>query len=86
MLRVSRTSEHDMPTLLLEGKLLVPWVGEVRTMVDHRQKDRPCRINLGAVDFVDREGARFLAELRRDGIELVNCSPFIASLIVLHDQ
>ena len=86
MLRVSRTTENDTATLLLEGKLLAPWVEEVRVMVDDRQDNRPRRLNLGAVDFVDRDGARFLAALRRNGIELANCSPFIASLIELHDR
>jgi len=86
MLRVSRTIEHDTVTLLLEGKLLAPWVDEVRTLVDHRQSNRPRRLNLGAVDFVDRDGAQLLAALRREGIELVNCTPFVASLIDLHNS
>ena len=86
MLRATPTTENNTATLLLEGKLLAPWVEEVRAMIDRGPQDRPRRINLGAVDFVDRDGARFLAALRRDGIELAHCSPFIASLIELHDR
>ena len=86
MLRVSRTIEDQTATLLLEGKLLAPWVAEVRGMIEDRQWARARRLNLTAVAFVDAEGAKLLGELRRSGLELAGCSHLIASLIKLHDH
>ena len=86
MLRVSRTIEDQTATLLLEGKLLSPWVAEVRRMVEDRQLASARRLNLTAVAFVDADGAKLLGELRRSGLELAGCSPLIASLIDLHDH
>ena len=86
MLRVSRTIEDETATLLLEGKLLAPWVAEVRGMVEDQQLTRARRLDLTAVAFVDAEGAKLLGELRRSGLELAGCSPLIASLIELHDH
>ena len=75
-----------MVTLKIEGKLLAPWLTEVRSMLNDVRQGRAQRLNLSDVAFIDAESARFLAALRRTGLELTGCSPFIASLIDLCDH
>ena len=37
----------------------------------------PLRLDLAEVIFADRGGVKALAELRRRGVEMVNCSVFL---------
>jgi hypothetical protein len=56
----------------LEGKLAGPWVEELRDCWSKGAvSDRPVRVMLCAVTFVDHEGKRLLAEMHRQGAELV---------------
>jgi ABC-type transporter Mla MlaB component len=83
MLRI--TSVHDFrgPGLKLEGKLLEPWIDELRTACAAelaKQAARP-RLDLTAVSFVDAAGAALLEELRRTGFDLAECSGYVAAIL-----
>ena len=83
MLRITRLHGNaGAPLLRLEGKLLEPWVEEVRQAcaASARGTDH-LSLDLAAVTFVDAAGARLLRELLQQGIALVACSGFVAALL-----
>jgi hypothetical protein len=83
MLRLSQiASTHRTQTIKLEGKLLGPWVDEVRQACLAGMD--PCsRINLdlSALIFVDAAGERLLRDLIARGIQVVACSSYVAELL-----
>jgi hypothetical protein len=83
MLRLSQiASTHRTQTIKLEGKLLGPWVDEVRQACLAGMD--PCsRINLdlSALIFVDAAGERLLRDLIARGNKVLACSGYIAELL-----
>jgi len=73
-----------MPELdcFIEGKLLKPWVEEVRNAFASGT-DPSSRINLdlSALTSVDAAGEELLWELIGQGIEVVACSIYVAELL-----
>jgi hypothetical protein len=66
----------------LEGKLLAPWVEEVRrTCGPDTGGAAPCRLDLSAVTFVDAAGADLLRDLRRQAVWLTPCSGYLIELL-----
>jgi len=85
MLMITRAKGSDLTrTLKLEGKLLEPWIGELKSVCDEPQVT-PCRVCLDLSDltFIDAAGARFLASLIRDGARVIACSGFVAEMLHL---
>jgi anti-anti-sigma regulatory factor len=85
MLRITWVAGSDAaPVLKLEGKLLGPWVSEVReAWAQAAARSGRIRLDLSAVSFVDAAGAQLLRELRRQGLTFAACSPFVAELLHL---
>ena len=82
MLRITKLDGNAaVPTLKLEGKLLGPWVDEVRRACYDLAIPGRVQLDLAAVTFVDAAGARLLRELLRRGVSLVVCSGFVAALL-----
>jgi hypothetical protein len=56
----------------LEGKLAGPWVQELNEYWRKAaEPDRPVRVMLCAVTFIDGEGRKLLADMHRHGVGLV---------------
>ena len=83
MLRIIRIIENNsIETLKLEGKLLRPWVDEVREAYDlSRANSTRTHLDLSALSFVDDAGAELLLDLIRDGLEIVACSSYVAQML-----
>jgi hypothetical protein len=80
MLRITKQSPpHGRPILLLEGRLVGPWVGELRQTVG--AVEGPKVLDLSGVTFADADGVAALRTLRGAGAELVGASGFLAALI-----
>jgi anti-anti-sigma regulatory factor len=80
MLRIERAGDaQQASTLRLEGRVVGPWVEELRRSCDEAL-DGGARLilDLGAVSFVDRDGLALLRDLPHDRVELHRCSPFLA--------
>ena len=83
MLKITETFRNESTiTFKLEGKVLVPWVDELRRVC----KETPAgttkiSLDLGAVTFVDAAGAQLMRELIRQGVAVTRCSGFIAELL-----
>ena len=83
MLKITETSRNDSAiTFKLEGKVLAPWLDELRGICT-QPSNRPRRIHLdlAAVTFVDTAGAELMRELIRQGITINRCSGFVAELL-----
>ncbi len=83
MLRITQAGTTKVQTLDLEGKLVGPWVSELRLAVAVIGDDECVRLNLRNLTFADAEGLALLRELRRNGTALVHASPLILGLLEL---
>lgn len=78
MLRITETASQSGTRLVLEGKLVGPWVEELRATCDrNRAAGRPPELDLAGVSYIDDAGERLLRELITEGASLVRCSGFV---------
>ena len=81
MLRIRQARFNGEPTLFCEGKLLTPWVDELRRAVMTANASVPTGLHLVDVTYVDLDGVELLREFQRNGVEIVACSGFVAKLL-----
>jgi hypothetical protein len=70
----------DRRAIVLEGRLVGPWVEELGRVVGGAEPGR-ITLDLGALSFADEGGLTLLRRLRDSGVELASPSPFMAALI-----
>jgi hypothetical protein len=83
VLKITELAQNDSGrTFKLEGKLLGPWVDELRDVCT-QPLDRleQVGLDLAAVTFVNAAGSELLHELTRRGIIITRCSAFVAELL-----
>ena len=72
MLKITAHIDPSSAVFELEGKLAGPWVAELEECWRKAAiSDRPVRLMLCRVTFVDQHGKHLLAEMYREGVELV---------------
>ena len=80
MLKISRTEPAPGAVVLqLEGRVMGPWVAELRQACDHVLAANPARrlqLQLADIEFMDAEGVALLVSLRAGGVSLMDCPPF----------
>jgi hypothetical protein len=82
MLRITRSDRIcAVPSIKLEGKLLEPWVDEVRQLFVATDGVPFPRLDLAGVTFVDAAGAGLLHELLNHGVQIESCAPYVAELL-----
>ncbi len=83
MLRLNRIAgTHPTQTIKLEGKLLGPWVDEVRqACAAGTDPSGRISLDLSALTFVDAAGEGLLLDLIARGIEVVACTSYVAELL-----
>ena len=83
MLKISQTgTPNHSVTLKLEGRVVGPWVGELRRIGEPLlDKDRALKLDLAEVSYVDEEGVITLNSFKSHGVKLKNCSPFVQQQI-----
>jgi anti-anti-sigma regulatory factor len=69
-------------TLKLEGKVLGPWLDELRRICNETTMPH-VRLDLAAVTFVDAAAAKLLTELIGQGVAIIRCSSYVAELLHL---
>ncbi len=79
MLRISEViPDEGAAVLKLEGRLIGPWVGELRNVCRKWIGERKSfRLDLADVSYADREGVALLLSLKDQEINLADCSPFV---------
>jgi hypothetical protein len=79
-----RITEQPLPpdgrVIVLEGRLVGPWVEELRRVVSGRAPGE-VTIDLGALSFADADGLTLLRSLRDSGVQLASPSGFMAALV-----
>ena len=83
MLRISVHSGSDQAIeFALEGKLVGPWVDELRRLSDDAlSQGKLVSMNLEKVWFVDSRGAVLLRNLAGRQVSQYNCSQFVSRLV-----
>ena len=72
MLRITTLNDKQMLTFRLEGRLVGPWVIELRDCWQSKLSNRPqfLHVDLQSVTFVDTAGKKLLADMVRRGAKL----------------
>ena len=79
MLKISELAVEHAVTLKLEGRLIGPWVEALRDVCENRLQDgRRWQLDCTDVSYADRAGVFLLLKLQAHGVELMNCSSFLA--------
>ena len=82
-----RITVHDSPAALrfqLEGKLIGPWVAELRQSwltAKSVQNDRQIIVDLADVGFIDESGKELLRELSQSGAKFIACQPLTRAIV-----
>jgi hypothetical protein len=74
MLRITIAEMATEQRWTLEGRLVGPWVGELRTCwkKSHRaQNGRACTVDLSGVTFIDIGGQRLLRTMSKEGTQFI---------------
>ena len=72
MLKITTQASPAETVFDLEGKLVSPWTEELENCWRKaRSSDRPVRVMLCAVTFIDDKGRDLLVEMYRQGAKLV---------------
>lgn len=81
MLHISLSREGDVTTVLLEGRLMRDWIGELRAVIDTERQRGPIVLDLKQLTFADRAGLELLRQLTTDGVRLVGATAFVRGLL-----
>ena len=79
MLKISEGKPaKQITTLRLEGRVVGPWVGELRQISEPLVSDGgKLALDLTEVTFADENGVALLASLGARGVKLLNVMPFV---------
>ena len=74
MLRITIAETPTEQKWTVEGQLVHPWISELKstwTRTETARRERKCVVDLNGVTFIDKNGEKVLAELSKQGAELV---------------
>jgi len=79
MLKISQAGKANYSvTLKLEGRVVGPWVDELRQVCGLIVSEgRKLKLDLAEVSFADVDGVVMLTSLKSRGVTITNCSPFV---------
>lgn len=79
MLRIHVSKTASETTLCLEGRVIGPWVEELKQSCEGvLVTGTRLALDLADVLFVGREGLELFRTLMRSDVKLLNCSPFVS--------
>lgn len=79
MLKISKRDDNGTVTLRVEGRIIGPWVAELRTCCEAALADRQAfDLELQDVEYADAAALELLLNLPSRGARVTNCSPFLA--------
>ncbi len=78
MLKISEPSLNHTVILKIEGRLVGPWVNELRNACEQQLAIKhSLNLDVADVAFADQAGLNLLLCLRGQGVRLLNGSPFL---------
>lgn len=84
MLRISTIDTQDRRRLIVEGKLVAPWVAELRAACCRAKADlsgRELIVDLRWLMVISQEGENVLLELMNEGVRFHGCGVFAKYVI-----
>jgi ABC-type transporter Mla MlaB component len=84
MLRIYIHDEVPLTSIVLEGKLVGPWVKEVEKCWETIVAAHPCKsmqVDLVHVTFIDSEGRALLTKMRQKGAKLLSSGILINFIV-----
>ena len=84
MLRITIAETLTEQKWTVEGRLVDPWISELKstwTRTKTARRKRKCVVDLTAVTFIDKNGEKVLAELCKQGAELIATGCYIAHVV-----
>jgi len=84
MLRITIAEMTTEQRWTLEGRLVGPWVAELRTCWKKRhrsQNGRTCTVDLSGVTFIDKGGQRLLQTMSREGTQFIATGMYIKHVL-----
>lgn len=80
MLKTEMENWGGTVTLRLAGRIIGPWVNELRQICEPLLSDGSrLALDLAEVSYADEDGAMLLASLGKRGVRLLNPTPFVAA-------
>jgi hypothetical protein len=79
-LRIKRLCENDRTRICLSGALRSAYLASLRSEIE--LSGQPAALDLDEVSVIDIDGIRFLNECQAQGIQVVNCTPYIRQWMV----
>jgi anti-anti-sigma regulatory factor len=79
-LKIEKTVSEHVTTIKLIGRIRAKHLSELKAQVSASKPK--IVLDLGEVSIVDADAVRFLGSCESDGIQLLNCSPYIREWIV----
>ncbi|MBS0169557.1 MAG: hypothetical protein JSR62_04325 [Nitrospira sp.] len=72
MLKITVSNENSGTTFTLSGRLVGPWVQELRQcwLMADVDDSAQCRVDLRDVSFIDDAGKLLLSQMARDGVTI----------------
>jgi hypothetical protein len=82
VLRIDRSVDGEVETLSVAGRLVGPWLTELRREVAAAAaRSRRVELDLSGVSYAHAEAARFLRELASGGTRIRKSSSFVDELL-----
>lgn len=82
MLRITAEQSNGQTCLMIEGRLIGPWVAELNAVVNQTgTRLSAIQLDLAKVHFVNTEGLSLLQALQLQGVTFSKVSPFIHELL-----
>lgn len=80
MLRITETQlSNGRVVLRLEGRLVGPWVDELKSACEQfLKREQAIKLDLAEVTYADRNGVELLRRLKQQHVVFGHCSPFVA--------
>lgn len=72
MLKITMSKQNPGVTFVLSGRLVGPWVRELRRCWVMAEFDDPthCQVDLREVTFIDEAGRMLLSQMDREGVRI----------------
>jgi anti-anti-sigma regulatory factor len=84
MLRITEINKHKKKVVLrIEGKITEPCLWDLEKLCSHyiHKTEKQVVLDFQGVTFIDRKGLSMLEKFKVNRLEIINCSPFIRSLL-----
>ncbi len=81
MLKITRKTKGRTAWLKLEGKLIGPWVEELRATCEGPGADPNFKLDLSDLTFVDSAGELLLRQLISSGHKIQACSSYLTEVL-----